>query len=103
MRGAFTELFWPKEVLYIILYYYIIGKYNLSCTHEIPYYQVFILHRCFFGSDWPVCRMATDIVDYPETLKLLEDCVEEQPKDVKKAIFQDTVIEFYNLHDVVDL
>ena len=47
--------------------------------------------------------MATDIVDYPETLKLLEDCVEEQPIDVKKAIFQDTVIEFYNLHDVVDL
>ena len=65
--------------------------------------SIFITHRCFFGSDWPVCRMATDIVDYPETLKLLEDCVEEQPIDVKKAIFQDTVIEFYNLHDVVDL
>ena len=47
--------------------------------------------------------MATDIVDYPETLKLLEGSVKEQPIDVKKAIFQDTVIEFYNLHDVVDL
>ena len=46
--------------------------------------------------------MATDIVDYPETLKLLEDILEDRPTDVKRAIFQENVIEFYNLQEVVD-
>lgn len=62
-----------------------------------------ISFRCFFGSDWPVCRMASGVVDYPETLKLLEDSLEGRSSEIKKAIFQDNVIEFYNLHDVVDL
>ena len=47
--------------------------------------------------------MAYGIVDYPETLKLLEDTLKDKPVDVKKAIFQDNVIEFYNLHEVVQL
>jgi hypothetical protein len=46
--------------------------------------------------------MATDIVDYPETLKLLEDILEDRSTDVKRAIFQENVIEFYNLQEVVD-
>ena len=47
--------------------------------------------------------MASDIVDYPEALKLLEDILEEKAVEIKKAIFQDNVIEFYNLHNVVTL
>ena len=47
--------------------------------------------------------MATGIVDYPETLKLLEDLLKDKPVDIKKSVFQDNVIEFYKLHDVVQL
>ena len=47
--------------------------------------------------------MATGIVDYPETLKLLEDLLKDKSMDIKKSVFQDNVIEFYKLHDVVQL
>ena len=47
--------------------------------------------------------MATGVVDYPETLKLLEDLLKDQPLQVKKFIFQDNVIEFYKLQDVIEL
>ena len=59
--------------------------------------------RCFFGSDWPVCRMATGIVDYPEVVKLLEDLLKNRSDEDKKLIFQDNAIEFYGLQDVVDI
>ena len=59
--------------------------------------------RLFFGSDWPVCRTATGIVDYPDVVKLLEDLLKERSAEDIKLIFQDNAIAFYGLEDVVDL
>ena len=102
MRRTSTGLFWNKKVndyadvvkIFLTQLQRLKGKY---------YNSDYFYPRCFFGSDWPVCRMASGIVDYPETLKLLEDTLKDKPVDVKKAIFQDNVIEFYNLHEVVQL
>jgi hypothetical protein len=47
--------------------------------------------------------MASGVVDYPETLKLLGDILEDRTTDVKRAIFQDNVIKFYGLQEVVQL
>lgn len=59
--------------------------------------------RCFFGSDWPVCRTATGIVDYPDVVKLLEDLLKNRSVEERKLIFQDNAVTFYGLKDVVEL
>ena len=59
--------------------------------------------RCMFGSDWPVCRLTKDDADYEDVVKLLMDIVKDRSHSEKKAIFQNTVIDFYGLKDVVDV
>ena len=63
----------------------------------------FYQFRCFFGSDWPVCRTATGIVDYPDVVKLLEDLLENRSVADRKLIFQDNAITFYGLEEVVEV
>ena len=72
-----------------------------------PYCQVLpnlsYTSRCFFGSDWPVCRTATGIVDYPEVVGLLEELLKDRSIEERRHIFQDNAISFYGLEDVIEL
>jgi predicted TIM-barrel fold metal-dependent hydrolase len=70
---------------------------------ELILHSFYVFFRCFFGSDWPVCRTATGIVDYPDVVKLLEDLLKDRSVEERKLIFQDNAITFYGLQDVVDL
>ena len=80
---------------------------NYIAVKDVFYLSCLLLHhfcyRCFFGSDWPVCRTATGIVDYPDVVKLLEDLLKDRSVADRRAIFQDNAIEFYGLEDVVEL
>ena len=49
-----------------------------------------------FGSDWPVCRYAKN-TDYEDVLKLLQDLTSHLPEEDQKAIFHDTVVNYYGL------
>ena len=55
-----------------------------------------IISRCMFGSDWPVCRYAKN-TDYEDVLKLLQDLTSHLPEGDQKAIFHDTVVNYYDL------
>ena len=66
-------------------------------------YNLNYIFRCFFGSDWPVCRTATGIVDYPEVVGLLEELLKDRSIEERRQIFQDNAISFYGLEDVVEL
>jgi L-fuconolactonase len=47
-----------------------------------------------FGSDWPVCNVATD---YESVHALLGDLLTSCSHDQKKMIFRENAIKFYNL------
>ena len=49
-----------------------------------------------YGSDWPVCRLAKN-TDYGDVLKLLQDLTAHLSEADQKAIFHDTVSNYYNL------
>ena len=66
-------------------------------------HNLYYTSRCFFGSDWPVCRTATGIVDYPEVVGLLEELLKDRSIEERRQIFQDNAIRFYGLEDVVEL
>ena len=49
-----------------------------------------------FGSDWPVCRLATN-TDYGDVLQLLREATEHLSLEEQKAIFHENVISYYGL------
>lgn len=62
-----------------------------------------LLSRCFFGSDWPVCRLNSTGADYAEVIQLLKDILARKEESTLKKIFQTNVIDFYKIGDVVNL
>ena len=51
-----------------------------------------------FGSDWPVCRLATN-ADYGDVLQLLQAATENLTFEDKKAIFRENAINYYGLDE----
>jgi L-fuconolactonase len=47
-----------------------------------------------YGSDWPVCNLATT---YPAWLNTVDDLIISLSEDEQKAIHQDSAIGFYQL------
>merc|ERR1712086_795655 len=54
--------------------------------------------RCMFGSDWPVCRLATN-ADYDDVLQLLQEATKHLSFEEKKAIFRENAIKYYGLDE----
>ena len=51
-----------------------------------------------FGSDWPVCRLATN-ADYGDVLQLLQEATKHLSFDERKAIFRENAINYYGLDE----
>lgn len=64
-----------------------------------PYIQhvieCFGAHRCMYGSDWPVCQLASD---YHGVISLMESMLTPLNKDESQAVFGETASRFYRLN-----
>jgi len=63
-----------------------------------PYLDVifenFSTDKLMFGSDWPVCNVASD---YTEVVKTLEDYIAQLSSKDQNKIWYENAISFYNL------
>lgn len=63
-----------------------------------PYFDIiveaFSTDRIIFGSDWPVCLLASD---YKEVINIVEDYFSSFTKLEQEKVFGQNAIEFYNL------
>jgi len=64
----------------------------------VPYLEVvfeaFGMDRVLFGSDWPVCLLATN---YSEAKGIVEDFIVQFSEDEQEKLFGSNAIRFYNL------
>jgi len=74
---------WSKEIF---------QPYIDHCIKE------FGVKRCMFGSDWPVCRLATN-ADYGDVLQLLQEATKHLSFEERKAIFRENAINYYGLDE----
>ena len=56
--------------------------------------EAFGPERVMIGSDWPVCLLSAD---YPTTLQIVFDCVQQFPPAVREAILGGNCARFYRL------
>jgi len=59
--------------------------------------KVFGVSRCFYGSDWPVCNLATPSIQYGDVVNLLEALTESFTEAEKEDIFYNNAKKFYNI------
>lgn len=59
--------------------------------------KVFGAKRCMYGSDWPVCHLATPSVTYRDVVDLLEQLLESCSEEEKDDIYYRTAKRFYSL------
>lgn len=57
-------------------------------------FEAFGPRRLMFGSDWPVCRLATE---YPEIVRLVKDYLEPLPAADREAVLGGTAANFYGV------
>jgi len=73
-----------------------------DCTPDTfrPYVEhcikVFGASRCMYGSDWPVCKLASPYHGYKQVLGLLEELTSHLSKDDRDMIFYQTAKTFYS-------
>lgn len=60
--------------------------------------KVFGVSRCFYGSDWPVCNLATPEIQYSDVPKLLEGLLASLSEAEKDDIFYNNARKFYGLN-----
>ena len=72
---------------------------NWKYEDFVPYFDVifkaFGAYRVLFGSDWPVCLLATE---YEEVLNIVNRYINELNLDEKQAILGGNASRFYNLN-----
>lgn len=72
---------------------------NWKYQDFVPYFDVifeaFGAYRVLFGSDWPVCLLATE---YEEVLNIVNHYINELNLDEKQAILGGNASKFYNLN-----
>lgn len=57
---------------------------------------VFGVERCFYGSDWPVCYLATS--SYDKVYQACLDALSDLSDDEKTAIFCTNVVKIYKIY-----
>lgn len=66
-----------------------------------PYFEVVVEafgpRRLMFGSDWPVCLVASP---YTRWLEFVQSCIASLTTDAQNRILGGTAVEVYRLHDV---
>ncbi|RZJ81436.1 MAG: amidohydrolase [Flavobacterium sp.] len=69
-------------------------KYNDFTFYLDTMFECFGAERLMFGSDWPVCTLASD---YSSTKEVINRYAKELTLDEKKAVFESTATSFYRL------
>jgi len=72
-----------------------VEKFKPYVDHCIKEFGV---SRCFYGSDWPVCKLATPDIEYSSVVGLLEGLLSELSGEEKDDIFYNNARKFYGLN-----
>ncbi|XP_023326273.1 uncharacterized protein LOC111699773 [Eurytemora carolleeae] len=81
------------------------GLINEVPNWNLDVFQPYIDHlikefgvkRCMFGSDWPVCMLASPEIEYRDVIALLEDLLKNLTNEEKDDIFYNNAKRFYGL------
>lgn len=95
----FTSFFCPNILLYSLFFFALcfpsLVQLIPNCLPSQQHcYKTFGAERCMYGSDWPVCALAST---YVSVKQLVEQCLVGQSAESKARVFGGTAIDFYRL------